>query len=339
MPTIYDIAKQVGVSPTTVSRVLNNYPDVSAKTRERVLATIEELNYIPSTAARSLSTKKSYLVGIVFSETLNMGVEHPFFAGVIEGFKQRLASEGYDTMFITGKLGERNIGYLQHCRLREVDGVYVVVNVDDEKLFELLDSEIHCVTTDLPYNQVPRVASDNEEGSKLVIQHFLNKGHHRILNITGPSDAICSLERFNGVKMAYKDAHKVLEACDVVEAEDFCIEAGYKVMNQILSSCTKDNRPTAVYAAGDTLAIGAVRCIEDFGLSVPHDIEVIGFDDIELASHVTPSLSTVAQDRREIGRVVASTLLELINEPYHHSVGRLTKIPVQLKLRQTTKGV
>ncbi|MGL4372863.1 MAG: LacI family DNA-binding transcriptional regulator, partial [Turicibacter sp.] len=135
MITIYDIAKAAGVSPTTVSRVINEYSDVSEKTRKKVLEVMEKMEYIPSPSARSLSTKRSNLVGVLFSETLNIGIEHPFFAGVIENFKKRMELEGYDTLFVTTSLKNKELSYLQHCKYRQLDGVFVVTgDLNEDKL-------------------------------------------------------------------------------------------------------------------------------------------------------------------------------------------------------------
>ena len=337
MTTIYDIAKAAGVSPTTVSRVLNNYPDVSKKTKEKIQKTIKELEYIPNTSARSLSTKRSYLIGVLFSETLNLGVEHPFFAGVIEGFKNELATKGYDTMFIVNKLGDNEMGYLQHCKIRGVDGVCFFATKEDDRLEELLNSDIKSVTTDIIHPGIPRICSDNYEGSRLAMTYLLNKGHTKNACIMSQLNVLSSSERYEGVKKVYKEQGKTYDEKYLSLAMDFNIESGYQAIKELYARLEESEYPTAIYAASDTIAIGVINYLKDIGKKVPEDVEVIGFDDIDLAAQFSPSISTIAQDRLEIGRVAARTLLKQIEGNKDFEVVETIKVPVKLILRESTK--
>lgn len=334
MFTIYDIAKKAGVSATTVSRVINNYPDVSKKTREKILKTMEELEYIPSPSARSLSTKKSYLIGVLFSETLGVGIEHPYFAGVIESFKKRMELEGYDTIFITGKLGKKEIGYLQHCKYRQVDGIYIVTGLsDEEKLIELLDSDINCVTTDMEFEGVPRICSDNENGSIQVVNYFFNQGYDEIAFISGPLTTLSGRERYEGLLKGFVQHKKMFNQNHFYEAYEYCMEAGYEAARALYEQLGKSNFPKCVFAASDTLAVGVIRYFKEQGLEIPTDIKIIGYDNIDLAYQITPTLSTIAQDRKRIGELVAETLLKKIEG---EQVAHLQQVAVQLILRETT---
>lgn len=132
MATIYDISKLAGVSPTTVSKVLNNYSDVSQKTKDKVNKIIKEIGYVPNLGARSTRTKRSYLIGVVFSENLGIGLEHPFFSVVLEAFRKEIGRLGYDTIFINNKLGPNNMDYIDHSKYRNVDGLFIITALSDE---------------------------------------------------------------------------------------------------------------------------------------------------------------------------------------------------------------
>ncbi|HAX72710.1 MAG TPA: LacI family transcriptional regulator [Firmicutes bacterium] len=334
MITIYDIAKKAGVSPTTVSRVINNYEDVSAKTRKKVLETIEEMNYIPSPSARSLSTKKSYLVGILFSEALGIGIEHPFFSGVIEHFKRRMEFEGYDTMFVATHLGNKEMSYLKHCQYRQLDGVFVVTgNLYEDKLHELLNSDIKCVTTDLIYKSTPRVSSDDYDGAAKVVSYFVDQGSHDIGIISGPLYVSSALTRYNGFVETYEKLVGNFDQRFFIESADFDVNAGYEAAKLLVERFGRFNIPSCLFIGGDTIAIGVMKYLKEIGLQIPKDVKIIGYDDIEVAKQVSPALSTVAQNRQAIGCGVAETLISLI-EGKEAEAEKV--IDVELVLRETT---
>lgn len=143
LTTIYDIAKKTGYSPTTVSKVFNNYPDVREKTRVKILETAKEMGYLPNANARSLTTKRSWTIGILFVEATGAGIRHPYFGAVIESFKKIAVSKGYDLMFISKDVGGLRSSYVEHCKIRGVDGVVVILSSNDDPDFRsLLDSGI-----------------------------------------------------------------------------------------------------------------------------------------------------------------------------------------------------
>lgn len=324
---IREIARLARVSTATVSKVLNNYTEVSDATKERVLKIVEEVGYIPNSSARALSSKRTWLIGIVYSEHLNIGLEHNYFSGVLEAFKNEIETLGYDVVFISG----RDIGYLKRCQVRNVDGVFVVTaDMMDTDLTELFDSQIKCVTTDVPYNSIPLVYSDNFNGSLMVINHLCELGHRRIAHIAGPLSTLAGKERFEGYKKGLEIAGIEFDPVLVIEALEYDSQSGYSIMNQLLDLTTP---PTAVYAMCDLTALGAYRAINERGLKVGIDISVIGFDDIELASHTHPTLTTVKQDRKAIGKTLAQILHNSIN---NQKVEIQTLIPTQLMIRSST---
>jgi DNA-binding LacI/PurR family transcriptional regulator len=327
---IREIARLAGVSTATVSKVLNNYTEVSDATKERILKIVEEVGYIPNSSARALSSKRTSLIGIVYSEHLNIGLEHNYFSGVLEAFKREVESLGYDVVFISGG----DIGYLKRCQVRNVDGVFVVTaDMMDTDLTALFDSEIKCVTTDVPYKSIPLVYSDNHHGSMLAIDHLVKLGHKRIAHIAGPPPTLAGQERLSGYLEGLQMAGIKYDPQLVIEAPEYDSQSGYECMKQLLDL---PNPPTAVFAMCDLTALGAYRAINERGLKVGEDISVIGFDDIELAKHTHPTLTTVQQDRKSIGKTLAQILHRRIN---NKRVEVKTLIQTKLIIRSSTAKV
>lgn len=331
MANIYDVAKKSGYSITTVSKALNNYPDISDKARKKVLAVCKELGYMPNSSARTLSTKKSWTIGVVFSEILGLGITHPFFSHVIESFKKEIEGEGYDLLFISREIGKSIYSYLEHCNHRNVDGVILVhTNFNEPEVKEILLSDLPTVVIDSVDEATLKVTSDNSAGAKLAIDHLAALGHKRIAHISGNDESYASNVR----ESEFLDSMKA-HGLDVPEGYIqsggyFSLEGGYKAMEELLKIRPL---PTAVFASGDYMAIGAINAVNDAGLRVPEDISIVGFDDVEAAKLVTPNLTTIRQNTEEIGRMAAVRLLERINgkeEDIHES------IPVTLVERKST---
>lgn len=336
MVKISDIAREANVSITTVSRALNNYADINDQTKERVLEIARNLGYFPNANAKGLKTNNNWLVGILFTESLNVGLEHPLFAGIIESFKSSIGNFGYDTIFITSKIGGRKTGYLNHCRHRNVNGVFVCTYAGwDSKLKELLESNIKCVTTDVEYNQnVPIILSDNTDGVIQAYDYLYKLGHRRIACLAGSQNTLSGRERLRGYKTSIEKHGESYLPEYVVYTFDYDFNSGSRAMEQLLDNCSEGEMPSAVIAASDSVAIGAISFLESKGIRVPDDISIIGFDDIELAKYYTPRLTTVKQDRAKIGEKIAETLVSYINGM---EVPARTLIPVSIIERETCK--
>ncbi len=333
MATIYDIAKKTGFSITTVSRALNDYHDVSAKTKKIILEAVEEMGYYPNSIARSLTTKKSWTLGVIFIEDLGVGIKHPFFSAVIQSFKQRVEKIGYDLIFLSQNIGSEKKSYLDHAIHRGVDGIIIVCsNYDDQEVVKLMDSKIPSVVIDLHSNKSSVVYSDNFSGSEKAVEYLHSLGHQKIAHISGHKSTFAGIERLRGFKHAIEKLELNIPSSYIVEGGFFSYEGGYKGMKRLLEL---NERPTAVFAGGDMMAIGAINAIEDYGLNVPDDFSIIGFDDIELARFMTPKLTTVRQDTDLIGENAAKVLLSQINE--NNKVFSAITIPVELIIRGSTR--
>ncbi|KAA8999759.1 LacI family transcriptional regulator [Paenibacillus spiritus] len=333
--TIYDIAKRTGLSPTTVSKVFNNYTDVSAKTRTRILEAAKEMGYLPNANARSLATKRSWTLGVLFTESSGLGLRHPFFGGVIENFKASAEAKGYDLMFISRDIGGNNGTYLEHCRFRGIDGVVVIyADPNQPEVAELLASDIPCVLLDFNRANVATICSDNVGGSEQAVRYLYELGHRTIAHLSGGRDTFAGRQRLLGYERMLEELGLSGREEWISDSGDFfSIQGGYEAMTRLLK---QPELPTAVLAAGDNLAIGALRAIREHGLSVPGDISVVGFDDIESAELVTPPLTTVRQNMREIGGRAAQMLIGLIEGV---AGAEAVVLPVELVIRESCRKV
>lgn len=336
MVTIYDIALRSGYSPATVSKALNDYSDVGAKTKVKIHKIAKELGYTPNYNAKALITKKSWLIGVLYSEDQGRGLEHPLFGGIVDGFKHRVEEEGYEIIFITRKLGGKPMSYLEHCRYRGVDAVFLtVVDSEDPEVMELINSDIFCVSSDYVHPNLYSVISDNRQGARDAMNYLLGLGHRKIAHITGPLRHIGSTERLEVYKQCLQETGLTCYAEYVVSGENYDNRSGYLCMQQILENCRESGRelPTAVFAVCDTMAIGAVLAAREQGYSVPLDLSVIGFDDYDIAEYFNPPLTTVKQYKRQLGAKAAEILLTLIRgESYPE---RDTRLPMKLKVRSS----
>ncbi|WP_067842602.1 LacI family DNA-binding transcriptional regulator [Amphibacillus sediminis] len=331
MTTIYDIAKRSGYSITTVSKVLNNYKNVSEKAKRAVLEAVEELGYTPNSSARTLATNKSWMIGVVFAEHLGVGIAHPFFSEVIEGFKKHVELYNYDLLFVSRHMGMQRETY-KHLKHRGVDGVIVVQSFGDDFIGQE-ESPIPAVYIDLPLETPGSVYSDNRHGAQLAVDYLVELGHRKIAHIMGEQTSFAGIERAKGFKKAMANHGLDLPEHYLVNGGFFSYEGGREAMIRLLAL---QDRPTAVVVAGDNMALGAMKVIKEAGLSVPGDISLIGFDDIAIAKHVDPPLTTIRQDKELIGRQAAIMLLNQINGD---DSGMTKVVPVQLIKRESCRPI
>lgn len=334
MITIYDIAKLTGFSPTTVSKVFNDYPDVSLKTRRKILEAAEQLGYLPNANARSLTTKRSWTIGVLYNESSGAGMLHPYFSGVIEGFKKVATSRGYDLMFISKDIGGKKSGYLEHCKIRGVDGVVSILpDYSDPDFTELLSSDVPMVLLDQKSELKGTVYSDNLDGSVTAVRYLYELGHRKIGHIGG-GNTFAGLQRMQGYLQAMQELGlPVCEEHIIQASDDYTIESGQIAMQQLLQG---DHCPTAVFAAGDNLAIGAMQSLKQRGLSVPGDMSIIGFDDIAMAGFLTPALTTIRQNTHALGNKAADMLIYTIEGGATISS---EVIPVELVVRDSCRTI
>jgi DNA-binding LacI/PurR family transcriptional regulator len=333
MITIYDLAKKTGFSSTTVSKALNNYPDVSKKTRQAILDTATEMGYLPNAHAQSLSTKKSWTIGVMFSEDNQIGMKHPFFSAVIESFRKHAEKEGYDLILASRNLRNRGSSYLEHFMYRGVDGIVVICSdPNDPQVQEMIDASIPIVVIDMSNQNCSVVFSDNLSGGALAINYLYSLGHTKIAHISGEPSIYAGQVRIQGYSDAMKKLKLPILEGYLVNGGMFSIEEGAKAMDKLLDL---KEPPTAIFIAGDHMAIGAMEAAKKRGYNIPDDISIIGYDDIEMASYVTPKLTTIKQDTDSIGIRATQLLMKQIIQKKKIITEEI--IPVELIERESCK--
>src|SRR5690554_2670896 len=180
MVTIYDISKKSGYSPTTVSKALNNYSDIKTETKEKIKKIARQLGYFPNSQAKALATKKTWNIGVLFSDEEHAGLSHYFFSQILEHFKREAESKGYDLTFISRDIGKKDMTYLEHCRYRQVDGIIIAcIDFADLQVQELIRSKIPVVVIDESSLSNSSVNSENIEAANLLYNYLFSLGHRR----------------------------------------------------------------------------------------------------------------------------------------------------------------
>ncbi|WP_404449488.1 LacI family transcriptional regulator [Sutcliffiella horikoshii] len=334
MTTIKDIARVAGVSVTTVSRALNGYSDVNKKTRQKIEEVAKELNYSPNTVARSLVMKKSKTIGLLVSDMNREGVKDNFTFEVLCGINEASANSDYDlVLFSTTSSKQSEKTYTQLCRERRVDGVILQgIKTDDPYLQEVVESDIPCVLVDIPQESstVGYVTTDNVEGAKKAVAHLIDSGHRNIAMINGHEKADVSIRRLQGY-MEVLNNEKLPFRPEWIKNGDFKEKVAEEVAVELL---TEHPEITAVFCASDLMGLGVLKAVKRIGKKVPDDIAVIGYDDIMLASYSNPSLSTIRQDKFNLGFEAAVLLIDML-EGKEQSHARI--IDTKLIIRESTK--
>lgn len=332
---IYTIAKDLNLSPSTISKVINGTGFVSQATRDRVKNYIQEVGYVPTSSARMLKSKRTYTVGVVFTEESNVGLEHAFFSSILQHFKTYLEKEGYELSFIVKKLGKNQMSYYEWCMNKRVDGVYIVVgNYQDQGLYELVEKGIPCVSTDMILPHLKTIISDNDEGIRLSLEHVKHViKKQRVAMISGPKSSKAFNERVDAYFKYMKTFDLISDPSYLVYADSFGFTSGYQAVQKLLSTCKIP--PEVILVASDDIALGVIKGIDALKLVIPKDIEIIGFDDITFARHFTPALTTIRQDTKLLGETAAKQLIQLIEYP-SSELPDITRCPVQLIERAST---
>jgi DNA-binding LacI/PurR family transcriptional regulator len=316
--TLADIAARAAVTPMTVSRVMNSNGYVHAETRERVLRVAREMNYSRNGLARGLKRQCTETVGMVIGDIAN-----PFAAELTRGVREVLEERGYSLFIcISEHKAKEDVQAFDSLADHRADGIIVATRASksgNERLEELIDSGIpvSLIGRDFRHAHADLVSSDNLKGGYEATRHLIDAGHKRIGFIGVSLTEGLRLRRFQGYLEALKDNGLAVEDSLIAGGRNgsdqmpgySTEEMGYDGMMKLLDS---NNRPTAVFARNDFTALGALNAIKRAGLRIPEDIAVIGYDDIPLAAHTSPSLTTVRQPTREQGRAAAEFLLRRI---------------------------
>lgn len=325
MVAINDVAKRAKVAVGTVSRVLNGHANVAPTLRVRVEKAIEELGYRPNAFAQSLRRQKSLTFGLIIPD-----VTDPFFAHLVKDIDEIAAQMGYSII-----LGNSNNAaaiqrrYVEELTSKRVDALILVPSVDTQAEDIHIDTPL--IILDRPLRGHSVVATDHKGGAVMAVNYLLRLGHKRIACIAGPERLSIAQERLAGFREAMKEvpAKQRLGRSDEVRFAEFDFDSGYKAALDILG---RNNRPTAIFASSDQQAIGAMRAAADLSISVPGELSIVGYDDIPLARHVSPRLTTISQDARRIAAVALERVLSMVGG---ESEGQTILVEPALRIRDS----
>jgi len=333
MVKLSDIAKKLNLSLTTVSRALNNHNEVSPKTKELVKRTAEKMGYIPNKFARNLALKKSHLIGLVYIDDKESNFYQSFAFEVIAGVRNYFGTTPYDLIIIPGKQKNKAKESLKNiCYSRGIEGLFVVgVSIGDPYIDELKEDFIPAIIVDYPLltKKVSYIQSNNRKGCELAVEHLVLKGHNKIAFINGHNQAAISKIRLDGYKSALENSGFTFNQ-SIVKTGDYSEKSGFDAVNEMLKAKLDFS---AIFAASDLMAVGAIKAIKENGLKIPDDIAVIGFDDILLAEYSSPSLTTVRQHKFDLGYKGSRELIKIIEQSDY--IPKKKRIDVELVIRDS----
>jgi LacI family transcriptional regulator len=319
--TLEDIAKQAGVSRSTVSRVVNDDPNVSESVRLRVRQVISTTGYQPHAAARSLASHRSWMLGLVLPRTVSSFFIDPYFPRLTQGVAQACNQQNYTLgLFLLETREDEKRIFPRISRKGLLDGILIqTAEMDDILLDRLINSDFPIVIVGRPYNtsDISYIDVDNETASYEAVRHLINLGYTRIGTITGRMNSTAGIDRMQGYRKAIEEYFGRIDYHLVAEG-DFSEQSGYDCMQILLQE-----KPDAIFAASDSIAIGAIRAARYNGLNVPEDIAFVGFDDLPVASLSEFKLTTVRQPIIQFGIKAVDILIELIEngtKPIKHVI-------------------
>lgn len=327
--TIFDVADAAGVSYSTVSRVVTGQKQVATGTRARVEAVMAELGYVADLRARSLAGGKTRMVGILTAELASL-----FVTEIVKSIDIELSQRGYDLILCTTHvLDKSEREYVAQLTNGLVAGLVILLPSAQRFYLPALQARNFphvMVDFDELDERSMIIRSANLDGAYAATNHLLELGHRRIGFVTGDKSLSSGRERVDGFRAALKDAGQELDPALIVGG-DWSDESGYRAGLDLLQ---RPDRPTAIFAANDVMALGVMRSAHELGIHVPSQLSLVGFDDIPEARLLTPALTTVRQPLAEIGRLATQLLVDGMEQGAMHP--RVFELPTELKIRQTT---
>lgn len=322
MPTIKDVAKKANVSVATVSRVINNTGYVNHETRKIVETAIDELGYVPNELARSLFRKKSNIIGLIVPH-----ISTYFFAELIEALEEPIMKHGYKLMIFNSKDDiEIEKKYINVLSQYNIDGLILAANTKSVRTY--MNLNIPIVTIDHVIDKsIPSITSDNVLGGELAARKLIEKGAKKIIHFRGPSVLITVVDRARGFYQVM-DEHNI-------DVHSFDLDFKTPDLGDIEMFIKKHPDVDGIFCSSDIIAMYVISVLKRLGYKVPDDVQVIGFDNIELSAVLLPTLTTIAQPIIEIGQLTIDTLITQINKKEVEDMHRL--VPVTLVERDSTK--
>lgn len=330
--TIYDVAREAGVSMATVSRVVNGNPNVKPTTRKKVLDAIEKLGYRPNAVARGLASKRTTTVGVIIPDISSI-----FFAELARGIEDIATMYKYNIILCNSDQNkDKEIHLINTLLEKQVDGMIFMggeITEDHVEQFKRSPVPIVLSATVDPKKEFPSVNINYQQAAYDAVNFLIESGHTKIGMLTGPlEDPINGYQKYSGYRKALEDA--TISYCeDYVVLGDYTYDSGIEAMEKFLKIA---DRPTAIFAGTDEMALGIIHGAQDQGLNVPLDIEVIGFDNTRLAAMVRPTLTSVVQPMYDIGAVSMRLLTKYMNK--EEVSEQVVLLPHRIEFRNSTKS-
>lgn len=307
-PNIQDVAKRAGVSIATVSRVINHQDGVRRSTEEKIKRAIEELGYIRSAAARTMKRKDTKTIGVIVPD-----IQNPFFPLLMSGIEQKASENGYFTILSSTNESQRiEEQIIQNFLERGVDGIIITTANEESEQFKVLEEQgvpIVAVDRSIKAIEVDTVLVDNVKGSYQAVQRLILQGHRKIGIIRGPQHTTPGLERYLGYVKALTDYGIPLEEKYVVDG-DFSEASGYTATHALHQL---DERPTAIFSSNNMMTVGCMKALDMLEWKLGEQVGFIGFDDVDIATFLTPKLSVVSRPMYAIGEIAFNLLHDRIH--------------------------
>ncbi|MFK8049882.1 MAG: LacI family DNA-binding transcriptional regulator [Halioglobus sp.] len=335
MVSIKDVAKAAGVSTATVSRALADPDKVQSKTRDKVLEAVHKTGYVTNSLARSFRTKRTRTVVVLVPDITNS-----FFANIIQGIEEVARSNNYRILLGDMQNDPANaLAYGELCAQRQADGLISLcrtIPFEYSKSRKTVDPKWPPLVMACEYDDViavPGVGIDNEAAALDGVRYLAKQGHRRIAFINGPADSPLCRDRLKGYRKGMAELGRRAVA-DLIFHGDFTLDSGAQVARQM---CSGKILPTALFAANDAMAIGALQVIKRGGVSVPKDISIVGFDDVKFSAYCDPPLTTIRQPRREIGALSMQMMLDQLEG--EAARGKRIQLPYELIVRDSVATI
>jgi LacI family transcriptional regulator len=326
--TIKDVARLAGVSVATVSRALNGHANVTPRTREHVMGVVEQLRFVPSSAARSMITRRTHTVGALLPD-----LHGEYFSELIRGIDLAARARGLHLLVSSSHGDAVEAAAALRAMNGRVDGLLVMSpHANADFLWGNVADDLPAVlmNTRAVGGSHSSFAVDNYGGAHAMVRHLAQGGHRRIAFIAGPESNFEAQERLRGYRAAIVEL--LADECELVLQGDFTQESGFRAGSHVVALT---ERPTAIFAGNDMMAIGCLSALNEAGLSVPHDVALAGFDDIPISRYVNPPLTTVRARIAELGGLALERLASAIEEPERTTVQHQT-LRADLVVRRST---
>jgi LacI family transcriptional regulator len=307
--TIKKVADHLGVAPSSVSRVLNDHPDVSEEMKQRVQLAAEELGYMPDYLAQSLRRGATRTIGFNVRDIAN-----PLFAEIVGGAEKYLNAAGYSLLLVhSDQDPEQDLGHIRLFRQRRVDGLILSLQSENQpglaELVSSLEFPVVLVDRELPNVRVSRVVFDNYAGMQRATEHLLSLGHRRIALISGPEDILTTRERVRGYRAAFETNGQTVDV-DLLRLKSYHRQFGYE---QTLRLLEETDSPTAIIAGGIRLFEGTLAACRQSSVPIGHDVSIVSCDEVELMNYLDPAISVIRRNPSAMGRLAAEVILSQLS--------------------------